>query len=157
MNVSEAILKEADILLKAFATGVILIFVYDLLRIIRRLIPHGTVWIAVEDFLFWAGSALTIFAMLYRENDGYLRGFSIGGVVLGMLLYSLLLSRFVVKGSVFILEKVLYVLLRPLIRLGRLFFRPVRACGKQSRKAGRFLKKRLKKFWKTVKIGLCKQ
>ena len=137
MNVSEAILKEADILLKAFATGVILIFVYDLLRIIRRLIPHGTVWIAVEDFLFWAGSALTIFAMLYRENDGYLRGFSIGGVALGMLLYSLLLSRFVVKGSVFILEKVLYVLLRPLIRLGRLFFRPVRACGKQSRKAGK--------------------
>ena len=129
MNVSEAILKEADILLKAFATGVILIFVYDLLRIIRRLIPHGTVWIAVEDFLFWAGSALTIFAMLYRENDVYLRGFSIVGVALGMLLYSLLLSRFVVKGSVFILEKVLYVLLRPLIRLGRLFFRPVRACG----------------------------
>lgn len=157
MNVSEAILKEADILLKAFATGVILIFVYDLLRIIRRLIPHGTVWIAVEDFLFWAGSALTIFAMLYRENDGYLRGFSIGGVVLGMLLYSLLLSKFIVKGSVFILEKVLYVLLRPLVWLGRLLLRPVRVCKKRSRKVGRFLKKRLKKFLKTVKIGLCKQ
>lgn len=157
MNVSEAILKEADILCKAFATGVILIFVYDLLRIIRRLIPHGTVWIAVEDFLFWAGSALTIFAMLYRENDGYLRGFSIGGVVVGMLLYSLLLSRFVVRFSVFLLEKILYVLLRPLVRLGRLFLKPVRVLGKRTRKTGRFLKKRLKKFLKTVKIGMCKQ
>lgn len=157
MNVSAEILKEADILLKAFATGVILIFVYDLLRIMRRLIPHGTVWIAVEDFLFWAGSALTIFAMLYRENDGYLRGFSIGGVILGMFLYSLLLSRFVVRGSVFILEKVLYVLLRPFVRLGRLFLRPMRFLGKRTRKMGRFLKKRLKKFLKTVKIGMCKQ
>ena len=156
MTVSETILKEADILLKSLATGVILIFVYDLLRIIRRLVPHGTVWIAVEDFLFWAGSAIAIFVMLYRENDGYLRGFSIGGVVLGMILYSLLLSRFVVKGSVFILEKVLYVLFRPLVCILRLLRRPFRFCARRGRKMGRFLKKRLKKFLKTVRIGLCK-
>lgn len=156
MTVSGTILKEADILLKSLVTGVILIFVYDLLRIIRRLVPHSTVWIALEDFLFWAGSAITIFAMLYRENDGYLRGFSIGGVAAGMLLYSLLLSRFVVKGSVFVLEKVLYALLRPLVCIGRFLCRPIRACGGKSRKAGRILKKRLKKFLKTVKISLCK-
>lgn len=155
MSVSETILKEADILLKAFATGVILIFVYDLLRILRRLIPHGAVWVSVEDFLFWAGSAIAIFAMLYRENDGYLRGFSIGGVVLGMLLYSLTLSRFVVKLSV-LLEKILYLLLRPLVCVLRLVRRWGRGCGRQGRKVGRFLKKRLKKICKTIKIGLCK-
>lgn len=156
MNVSEMILKETDILLKAFATGVILVFCYDLLRIIRRLIPHGNLWIALEDILFWAASAVTIFAMLYRENDGYLRGFSIGGVILGMLLYSLLLGRFVVKGSVFLLEKILYILLRPLVCLYRLLLRPFKACGRQGRKIARFVKKRLKKLWKTIKIGLCK-
>lgn len=156
MSVSEGILKEADILLKALATGVILVFVYDLLRIIRRLIPHGTFWIALEDFLFWAGSAIAIFAMLYRENDGYLRGFSIGGVVIGMLLYSMLLSRFIVRGSVFILEKILYVLFRPLVYIGRLLQKPLRAGGRQGRKFARFMKKRLKKLWKTVRMGLCK-
>lgn len=157
MSVSETILKEADILLKAFGTGVILIFVYDLLRIIRRLVPHGTWLVSMEDFLFWAGSAVTIFAMLYRENDGYLRGFSIGGVVLGMLLYSALLSRFVIKGSVFVLEKVLYVVFRPIVLFWKLLMKPVRACGKKGGKVVRFLKKRLKNIWKTVKIGLCKQ
>ena len=105
MNISETILKEADILLKAFATGVFLILVYDLLRILRRLIPHGVGIIALEDLLFWTGSAIIIFYMLYQENDGYLRGFSIGGVVAGMVLYSGILSRYVVKVSVFILEK----------------------------------------------------
>ena len=53
---SAAILKEADILLKALATGAVLTLVYDFLRVIRKLIPHGTVSIAIEDILFWTGS-----------------------------------------------------------------------------------------------------
>ena len=157
MNISETILKEADILLKAFTTGIFLIFVYDLLRIIRRLIPHGVSIIALEDILFWTGSAITIFYMLYQENDGYLRGFSIGGVVLGMLLYSGIFSRYVVKASVFVLEKVLYVLLYPIIKLWKGLMYPTRAIKKQGQKITRFLKKRLKKIWKTVKISLCKR
>ena len=155
MHMSESILKEADILLKALATGAVLILVYDFLRIIRRLVPHGTVWIAIEDILFWVGSAVAVFAMLCQENDGYLRGFSIGGVVLGMILYSVTLSPLVVKESVFLLEKILYLLFRPLVCFFKLLKKPVRFMGK-SRKIGRFLKKQLKKVWKTVKIGLCK-
>ena len=144
MGMSETIVKEADILLKALATGAILILVYDFLRIIRKLIPHGTVWIAIEDILFWAGCAIAVFAMLFRENDGYLRGFSIGGVVLGMILYSVILSPFIVKGSVFLLEKVLYFLLRPLVLFFKLLLKPVKAGAGISRKFGRFLKKQLK-------------
>lgn len=156
MSVSAAILKETDILLKALGLGVVLIFVYDILRIGRKLIPHGAWWIGLEDFLFWLGSAVAIFAMMYRENDGYLRGFSVGGVVVGMLIYSFTLSPFVVKGSVFVLEKVFYLLTRPLVWIVRLLLRPVGAAGRCVRKIARFFKKRLKKLWKTVKIGLCK-
>lgn len=140
MQVSESIFRETDILLAAIATGALLFFVYDLLRIIRRIIPHGTLWIAVEDVLFWLGSALVIFVMLYQEADGALRGFSIGGVVIGMLLYACLLSRFVVKGSVFLLEKILYILLRPFVWLGRLIRRPLRALGRKGRKGAGFFK-----------------
>lgn len=142
--------------MKALALGVILIFVYDLLRIARRLKTHGTFLVGLEDFLFWAGSAVAIFAMMYRENDGYLRGFSIGGVVIGMLLYSFTLSPLVVKGSVFLLQKILYIASRPLVWAGKMLGRPIRAVRRQKRKLVRFLKKRLKKIWKTVKIGLCK-
>ena len=156
MNVSEAILKEADILLKAFATGAVLMLVYDLLRIVRKLLPHGVFLISLEDFLFWISSAVIIFAMLFRENDGYLRAFSIGGVILGMAVYALTISRFVVKGAVFILEKFFYLLLRPIVCLLRLLRRPARAVRRQFRKFLRFSKKRLKKIWKAVKISLCK-
>lgn len=157
MQVSEGILQETNILLAAMATGALLFFVYDLLRIMRRLIPHGTLWVAVEDVLFWLGSAVVIFVMLYQQADGSLRGFSIGGVVIGMLLYAFVLSPFIVKGSVFLLEKILYVLFRPLVWLFRLFLRPFRIFGRKGSKALRFLKKRLKKLWKTVRMCLSKQ
>ena len=51
MNMSGTILKEADILWKALATGALLLLVYDFLRVLRRLIPHGTAGIAAEDIL----------------------------------------------------------------------------------------------------------
>lgn len=156
MEVSAEILREADVLLAALLTGALLLFVYDVLRIMRKIAPHKMWLVGAEDLLFWIGSALALFAMLYRENSGYIRGFVIGGVLVGMLLYNLLLSAWIVAGSVFLLKKVLFVLSRPLVWTARLFRKPLGFAGRKTKKLLRFLKKELKKLWKTVKIGLSK-
>ena len=156
MQISEGILKEADVLLASFLTGMILLFVYDLHRIIRRLVSHKSWMTGAEDLLFWIGSAVALFAMLYRENSGYIRGFVIGGVVAGMLCYNLLFSRWVVKGSVFLLEKILFAVSRPLVWTARLLKRPAGFAKKRAKKVLRFFKKQLKKIWKAVRIGVCK-
>ena len=121
MEVSAEIIKEADVLLAAFLTGALLLFIYDVLRIVRKIVPHKMWLVGVEDLLFWIGSALALFAMLYRENSGYIRGFVIGGVLVGMLLYNLLLSAWIVAGSVFLLKKILFVLCLPLVGTAGLF------------------------------------
>ncbi len=156
MKVSAEILKEADVLLTSFLTGMILLFVYDLLRIMRRLVSHKSWVTGAEDLLFWIGSAVALFAMLYRENSGYIRGFVIGGVVAGMLTYNLLFSRWVVKGSVFLLEKILFLVSRPIVWTARLLKGPLGHLKKMLKKVLRFWKKQLKKLWKAVRIGLCK-
>lgn len=156
MEVSTEILKEADVLLAAFLMGALLLFVYDLLRIVRKIVPHKMWLVGAEDLLFWIGSALALFAMLYRENSGYIRGFVIGGVLVGMLLYNLLLSAWIVAGSVFLLKKILFVLSRPLVWTAHLFRKPLGFAGRKIKKLLRFLKKELKKLWKIVKIGMCK-
>ena len=156
MEVSAEILKEADVLLAAFLTGALLLFIYDVLRIVRKIVPHKMWLVGVEDLLFWIGSALALFAMLYRENSGYIRGFVIGGVLVGMLLYNLLLSAWIVAGSVFLLKKILFVLSRPLVWTASLFRKPLGFAGRKAKKLLRFIKKELKKLWKTVKIGMCK-
>lgn len=157
MEISTEIIKEADVLVISFLMGMALLLVYDQIRIFRRLIPHGTVWVGIEDILFWVASAVILFAMLYRENSGYIRGFAIGGVVVGMLMYNLLLSRLVVRVSVFILKKILFLVSRPFAWTARLFHRPIGFVRKTGKKVVRFLKNRLKKIWRTVRIGLCKR
>lgn len=154
MQISETIFRQADIFLSAMLTGVALLLGYDLLRILRRILPHGTIWVALEDILFWFLSGIIIFIMLFREDSGSLRGFSIGGVVLGMLLYHFGISDYVVKGCTFLVEKILYVLLFPFVILGRKLRRPAGKIFRKIRKVLRFLKKQLKKFCKAVKIGL---
>ena len=126
-----------------------LFFLYDLLRIFRRIIPHGNFWIGVEDFLYWMVCTGTVFVMLYQENDGMVRGFALGGVVLGMLFYYLLLSRFVIRANVFVLKKILGILGKIL----GFFFHPVFWF---LRKIGRFFRKQLKKFLRAVKMCIYK-
>lgn len=157
MEISAAIIKEADVLGISFVMGMFILFVYDFIRIFRRLIPHGVLWIGIEDMLFWIASALALFAMLYRENSGYIRGFVIGGVLVGMVLYNSVLSRFVVKSSVFLLKKVFFIVSRPFAWIAHLFHRPLRFLRKIRKKVVRFFKKQLKKVWRTFKIGLCKR
>lgn len=72
---------------KAFLLGAAMMTAYDVIRIFRRLIPHGTAAVAVEDILYWLFCGVNIFRMLYVENSGAIRGFAIAAVVLGMLLY----------------------------------------------------------------------
>ncbi|MGN0351397.1 MAG: spore cortex biosynthesis protein YabQ [Roseburia sp.] len=149
IQVSQEIGKELSILGISVLLGAVLFFCYDILRIFRRVFPHGTLWVSIEDVIYWLGFTVAVFLMLYQTDDGMVRGFSLGGVGIGACLYYLLLSRYLVRFFNFILKKVkqylgklLRFLFGPTLRISRKFFR--------------ILKKQLKKIGKAVKMGLCK-
>lgn len=149
MAVSEAIGHEALVLGISILAGAVLFLLYDFLRIFRRIVPHGNLWIGVEDIFYWLIYTGVVFVMLYRENDGMVRGFAIGGLAFGMLLYFALLSRFVVRINVLILGTVV----RSVTGILGVFFKPV---GRLGKKAAHFWIKELKKIVRAVKISLCK-
>ena len=70
---------------------------YDLIRIFRRIVPHGVFAIALEDVLYWAGTALLVFQLLYRENDGAVRGYALFAVAAGMMIYHRTVSGWLVE------------------------------------------------------------
>ena len=94
-------------------------------------------------------SQLGMALMLYRENDGMVRGFSIGGIMIGMLLYYFLLSRFVIRINVMVFGTVFGL-------LGKIFGTILLPFRKHGKKIIHFFRKRLKKVCRAVKIGLCK-
>lgn len=161
--IAQDIPQQARLFLLAASTGIGMLFVYDLFRIFRRVAKHGTTWIAIEDMFFWVGCALWLFRLMYRQNDGNIRGFVIFGVVAGMLIYSLGCSRFIVKGGTAILQfivkiisKILRILSAPFRFAGRHIGRGAKSAGRLCKKNGRYMKKRLKKLCKAVRMGLCK-
>lgn len=83
---------EARLLMMSIAMGVGLMALYDVLRVFRLLVRHGWLWIGIEDFFYWIFSGFATFYLLYRENDGALRFYAIGSVLMAMIVYDRIFS-----------------------------------------------------------------
>lgn len=94
---SGEISREAGLFLQALQLGVFLMILYDFLRVFRLLLHHNTIAISLEDLFYWIFNGLAVFRLLFMENDGVIRGFAMGGLFLGMLMYSWFVSPFVIK------------------------------------------------------------
>ena len=70
--VSDGIHQELVFLLISFALGEGLVMLYDVFRIFRKVVPHGVIWISVEDVLYWIVAALLIFGMIFQESSMFL-------------------------------------------------------------------------------------
>lgn len=98
MLMSEGIIFELQFFSRSFMLGVAMMIAYDGIRIFRRILPHGTGAVAIEDLLYWLVCGVCIFRMLYLENSGAVRGFAIAAVVIGMIMY-LQLSKILKKAG----------------------------------------------------------
>lgn len=111
---SDVITGELQVAGTAFLYGAVITIVYDLIRIFRRVIAHGNFWIGVEDFLFWIWTSLWIFSVLYRENDGSFRMYTILAMVFGMIFYHKTMSEPLVNVIGKTLRKVVLFVGRPI-------------------------------------------
>lgn len=90
----------------AFFIGIYITFVYDLLRILRRVVPHSSFWIAIEDLVFWVYCAGKVFLLMHHESDGTLRWFAVLGALVGMFLYRKTVGALFVKYMALALIKI---------------------------------------------------
>lgn len=150
---NHAITIELQFFLTSILSGAILILVYDGLRIFRRLIKHDGFFIALEDLFFWVGASLFIFAMMYEENDGIIRGFSVMGMAIGMVLYHYILSDFIVN----LITKIINLLISPIVFIIKKVKKIIKFLSNMSRKIMNFVIMQLKKWTNSVRITLNKR
>ncbi|NCB92117.1 MAG: spore cortex biosynthesis protein YabQ [Clostridia bacterium] len=105
--------KELLLFTKSLWYGSFLMIIYDGLRILRRVLPHTSVIVAIEDLLFWMISSLFLFSRFFWENEGALRAYLFVGTVLGMLAWHYSLSRIYVDVCSGIMNKIKKILLIP--------------------------------------------
>lgn len=99
--------NQAYVFLCCVLGGMIIAFIYDVFRIKRKAIKTSNLIVYFEDFVYWILVALVLFAVVYISNDGELRGYIFIGALIGIVLYSLLLSRIVMTIFLFTI-KIMY-------------------------------------------------
>ncbi len=120
---------EVHFFLGSFLSGVLLLAAYDVLRLLRRIVPHSRAFVNGEDILFWIGASIFIFRVIYTLNDGSIRSFGIFCMAAGMGMYHFSLSDMLVG----ILYRIFGVSILKLVK---------------------FIKKILKKIAKPIKMGI---
>lgn len=146
--------SENEFLLHSLIMGVFVTFVYDLLRIFRRVVRHGSFLVSLEDLAFWIYCGTEVFLLMYHESNGTLRWFSVIGAMTGILAYKKLVSPPLVKYASMALTKLLGILRKALGWLWRPFRRLGAAAGGACRKAGRGMRRRTGRWKRAVKNRL---
>ena len=88
-----SVYQEWELLLQAIKVGIKLAFIYDGIRILRILLSHKNIMISLEDLLFWVYATWILFQLQLQKSEGVLRGFSVLGMMIGMLLYNKILGE----------------------------------------------------------------
>lgn len=161
---SQDIYVESRHLGYAILWGLELAVCYDALLILRNVLKHKNIFVYIEDFFYWMFCALFVFEHLYEIGDGHVRWYMALGVGIGMLAYKLTVSKWLVKGVTFILNKLFWILgkiLNVIIAPIKVFLRKIRKImrflkGRLSC-AFRLVKKKLTLAVKMLKITLCKR
>lgn len=146
--------SENEFLLHSFLMGIFITFVYDLLRIFRRVVRHGSFLVSLEDLGFWIYCGTEVFLLMYRESNGSMRWFSVIGAMAGIFAYKKLVSPPLVKYVSLVITKLLGLLGKALRWLWRPFRYIGAKAGKVRRRAGEGLHRRMRKLGRGIKNRL---
>ena len=84
--------------------GIIIGILFDFFRILRRSFPTGNVLTALEDILFWISAGIILLYSIFIYNNGIIRGYMFLGILCGITLYMITLSKMFIKINVCILK-----------------------------------------------------
>lgn len=90
---ADLIYDEVQLFTVCLLLGAALALIYDLVRVLRMLFRHWDWLVDLEDLLYWIFTGWSVFQTLFYFNRGALRGYAFLGLFLGVLLYTLTISR----------------------------------------------------------------
>lgn len=113
--------NQAYLFLVFSMTGILIGFLFDFFRILRKSIKTSNILTYIEDVLFWILTGLLILYNIWYFNNGEIRIFMFLGIILGVLIYISTLSNIIVKLFSELLQKIIKLLKIPFNAIIMLF------------------------------------
>lgn len=114
------------------ATGMVLSIIFDIFRILRRSFKTSDLITNIEDVIFGMITGLIVLLSIFLFNNGELRLYIFIGLVIGIIIYILFISKHFIKLNVAIIsfiKKVIFLATKPFRILfnilKKVFFKPI--------------------------------
>ena len=108
--------QQAFLFLTCVKTGIMMAMLYDLIRVLRKIVNHPNWVVQVEDFLYWVMCGYFAFTMIYWRNFGQIRGFVFLGILIGGVLYFATVSKVFVKVMTKVVRNFVLIPIRCIIK-----------------------------------------
>lgn len=138
---------ELTVFLCAMAAGILTGFIYDLFRIKRKVIKTRSVFVHLEDILFWAAASIVLFLTAYMVSSGETRPYYYLGVITGAALYFALLSKLVMKVFITLLQLLAWPVAQMIKLLTPPFNALMRLFGGMAGRAGKSVAQKTYRSW----------
>lgn len=108
------ILSQLYSLLIFTITGIIIGVFFDIFRILRRSFKTPDIVTYIEDVLFWILTGIFFIIILFKFNNGEIRSYVLLGLISGIVMYMLIISKYFIKISVNIIKIIKKILSYPI-------------------------------------------
>lgn len=130
------ITNQAFLFLVFVVIGLIIGLLFDIFRILRISFKTKDFVTYIEDILFWIITGILVLYSIFIFNNGEIRLFIFIGIAIGVILYIMLFSSFIIKYSVYIINfikkvvrvvlKIIVIPIKCLIKVfKKIFFKPI--------------------------------
>lgn len=96
--------NQAYLFLIFVINGILIGFLFDIFRIIRKTFKTTDFTTYIQDIAFWIVTGIITLAFIFYYNNGEIRFYVFLGIILGVLSYILTISKYVIKVSVKIIN-----------------------------------------------------
>lgn len=115
--------------------GIFIGVLFDIFRILRKSFKTSDFITYIEDAMFWILSGILTLYFIFNYNSGEIRFYIFLGIMLGIIVYILTISKYIIKFSVYIITfikniiaKIINIIIYPfkflLNIIKKLLFRP---------------------------------
>ena len=118
-------MNQLYIFLCFFLTGIVIGILFDIFRILRRSFKTWDIVTYIQDFIFWILSGVILLYSIFTFNNGELRAFVFIGILLGITLYILLISKYFIKIAVKIILIIKKILFYPINFIKKHIIKPI--------------------------------
>lgn len=153
--------SQAYIFLCTVIGGMVVGFVYDIFRVSRKIIKTKNIIVYLEDIIFWFLVSFLTFMVLFMSNSGQIRGYAFIGLVLGVIIYALLISYYVVRGLVRGIEIIEWIIIKlykiislPIKFIMKIFYLPISYISKGYQKIKNVIRKIANAVFFRVKLNI---